>query len=144
LPLAESRVMVKGQGAAARGFPSEEQHVQDTRLTVVDRRPVAITVETSGDIDLATRDRLEDVRRQLSTYDDLPVVLVDLSATEFMDCTGVSFLVALRQDLAARDAHLYVTGANRPIRRLLDITGLAGLIVGGAPERVRRPELATV
>ncbi|MEV4622448.1 STAS domain-containing protein [Asanoa sp. NPDC049573] len=91
-----------------------------------------------GEVDLATaedlRDRLLDVLRGHP-----PVALtVDLSGVTFVDCTGISALVAVRNAVVQVDCHLRVTGVRPIVRRILDLTGLLSVLTV-PPDQAQRP-----
>lgn len=82
----------------------------------------AIFVETEGDIDMASAPMLrEHLLSALLTEPASPVVL-DLTNTQFMDSSGLGALAEAHN--VARDAgrRLLVAGAQRPVRRVLEIT----------------------
>jgi anti-anti-sigma factor len=76
-----------------------------------------------GELDVCTRDRL---RRAISSaLRHSPQLLVlDLSALGFMDCSGLSVLVWAHQRLAEQDCRLLITGAQPIVQRLIHLTGL--------------------
>jgi sulfate permease, SulP family len=60
-------------------------------------------------------DRIQDTRR---------VLVIDLSAVPFLDSTGANMIEGLAHKARGRGAHLWLTGANRGIRRILLTHGL--------------------
>jgi anti-anti-sigma factor len=96
----------------------------DTIYPSSDTARVAVT----GEVDLATapmlRDRLLDV-----LHDEAPAVLdVDLAGVTFLDCTGISALVAVRNAAVRTGRQMWVTHPQPIVRRVLDLTGLLGVL----------------
>jgi anti-sigma B factor antagonist len=86
----------------------------------------AFVIALHGDIDLARRQELlglvSDFRR--SSARDL---VVDLTAVDFMDSTGLGALFRLRRVTLGRGGRLRLVGAARPVRRAMDVSGLTAL-----------------
>lgn len=62
-----------------------------------------------------------------------PVVIADMTATQFCDCAGLAVLLAASRDAAACGSELRVAAANRAVLRLFELTGaLARLRVAGS------------
>ena len=62
-----------------------------------------------------------------------PVVVADMTATQFCDCAGVAVLLAASRDAAACGSELRVAVATRPVLRLFELTGvLAALPVASS------------
>ena len=88
--------------------------------------PSTVRVAVVGEVDLATahllRDRLLGVLREQA-----PAVLdVDLAGVTFLDCTGISALVAVRNAAMRTGRQVRVTHPQPIVRRVLDVTGLLG------------------
>jgi anti-anti-sigma factor len=106
--------------------------------------PATAQVAVSGEVDLATaevlRDRLLGVLR-----DEAPTMLgVDLAGVTFLDCTGISALVAVRNAAVRAGRQIRVTHAQPIVRRVLDLTGLLDGITApiDQPEPVVRDLIA--
>jgi anti-sigma B factor antagonist len=87
--------------------------------------PGALTVSLSGELDIVSVDALEDVvatlvRRPATTRVDL-----DLTDLAFMDSSGLA--VQLR--LANQFGPLRIRGARPLIRRVIEVTGLASILL---------------
>lgn len=86
--------------------------------------PDIVVVSARGEIDLYTvpvlRDRLLDVIDRPSELE----VILDLSATDFVDATALGTIVAADRRLAARGSRLHLVGARGAVARILAITGL--------------------
>ena len=80
-----------------------------------------------GELDMNTAPELE---RSLddATSADSPAILIDLSACEFIDSTGVALIVRAWQrvdrDAGEGSGRLVLCCPNSQVRRLLDITGV--------------------
>ena len=76
-----------------------------------------------GELDASTEDRLRSAIG--SALDHSPKLLVvDLAALGFMDCSGLSVLVWAHQRLAGQERQLLITGAQPIVQRLIRLTGL--------------------
>ena len=89
-------------------------------LTVVREGSVA-TVAVIGDLDLSTAPRLSSAVKE---HSDAEVLIVDLTATTFMDSSGVHNLVEAHGLSARTGFRLVVVVGAGPIRRVLDLCGL--------------------
>jgi anti-sigma B factor antagonist len=91
---------------------------------VVEIDGIAAVVVT-GEIDMATADLLRQALDHARTPDGR--VLVDLAGTTFIDSCGLAVLVRTCEQLGGRDA-LTIHGAGPGIRRLVEISGVDGLL----------------
>ncbi len=89
-----------------------------------------VVVAVRGDLDCATAPRLRAALESLHTVGR--VVWIDLSATKFMDCAGVGVLVTSRQSLRDLGGDLVLESMSDPVRRVLELTGLLGVIAVAA------------
>ena len=83
-------------------------------------------IAVRGELDLSTAPDLEE---QLNAAMDggRASVLIDLSACEFIDSTGIALIVRAWQQLDGngdRGGHLVLCSANDQVRRVLDVSGL--------------------
>lgn len=110
-------------------------------ITDVSRVDGTTTVVLAGDLDLAAAPAL---RRLLAKECALqPVELViDVSALEFIDSSGLSTLVRADKALSADGGMLVLRGASQRVRRLLEITSLAHLLEDVPPSQNGRTSLA--
>ena len=53
-------------------------------------------------------------------------VVLDLDGVTFIDCTGLSAVLACEQELSAAGRQLVLRSTSAAVRRLLDLTGVAG------------------
>jgi stage II sporulation protein AA (anti-sigma F factor antagonist) len=87
-------------------------------------------VTVRGDLDCATAPRL---RAALEGMDAAGrTVLIDLSATDFMDCAGVGVLAASHRRLRDLGGELVLEAPSGPVRRVLELTGLLDVITVAA------------
>lgn len=116
------------------GEPGEDQF-----RIVVDIVGGVPVLAVHGEVDLAAaplvRDRLTDAaRRQRATMADTAaptaplVVLVDLAGVTFIDSTGLSMLVAAHARMDEEHSELRVARVPERVRRVLELTGLSGLL----------------
>jgi anti-sigma B factor antagonist len=76
-----------------------------------------------SEVDLAVADQLMDALRRTA---DAEQVLVDLSACEFLDSTGLAVLVNARNERRDEGNRLALLAPGAQVARLLEVTGLAG------------------
>jgi anti-anti-sigma factor len=90
--------------------------------------PSTARVAVAGEVDLTTahllRDRLLGVLREQT-----PALLdVDLAGVTFLDCAGISALVAARNAAMRTGRQVRVTHPHPIVRWVLDVTGLLGVL----------------
>jgi anti-sigma B factor antagonist len=89
----------------------------------VERHSDGSTLLVMGDMDLQTVDTL--VSQATAVLETAPGTLtLDLSGVAFCDSVGVAGLVRIRQLCDAAGSRLRVVNPQRPVRRVIDITGL--------------------
>ena len=119
------------------GSPSEHDdddaardHTFQLSEDVVEGIPV---LHLAGEIDLAAapalRDRLVALAQQLAAGGGAPGVVLDLDQVSFIDSTGLSVLVAAHSRLGESGRQLRVAAAPPRVRRVLELTGLDGLLL---------------
>lgn len=86
-----------------------------------------VLVTAHGQIDLHTAGRIDEALLRACARAQALVVL-DLTAVEFMDCSGLRPVLAARERMQRRGGQLVVRGASRRCRRLLVHTGLTDLL----------------
>ena len=83
----------------------------------------------TGELDLNT------VGALASALDDLDGrILVDLDGVSFLDSSGIRTLVSARKRLLSSGGDLRLRAPQAHVRRVLEITGLDGILVGVQPE----------
>ena len=104
------------RGSMPIAFSIEDRRVGD------DAHVVAVT----GEIDLFTA---PDFKQHVSAPIEAGVsrVIVDLSATTFIDSSSLGVLIGAHRRLAARERSLVVVASTSAVRKTLRITGLDGL-----------------
>lgn len=80
-----------------------------------------------GEVDLATAHLLGDRLLGVLREQTLAVIDVDLAGVTFLDCTGISALVAVRNAAMHTGCQVRVTDPQPIVRRVLDVAGLLGL-----------------
>lgn len=76
----------------------------------------------SGDVDLATADRLQEAAEMALTI-ACGTLRIDLSAVTFLDSTGINALIQIR-NMAANTTVLILENPPPQVERILRITGL--------------------
>lgn len=89
----------------------------------VQERDGCVVLAVSGDVDLGTAPRLREKLIGLVT-DGHRHVVVDLSATDFLDSTGLGALVAGFKRLRAHDGDMRLVCATARIRKVFELTRL--------------------
>jgi anti-sigma B factor antagonist len=84
-------------------------------------------VRLTGELDLATEDRLDTVIGQALDMTP-PVVVLDLQDVTFCDARGLAAILAAHHRLVANQRRLTLTGAGPPLRRILEVTHLDELL----------------
>jgi anti-anti-sigma factor len=87
----------------------------------------AIIVRATGEIDMSTIDVL---RRELdAARAGAAAALLDLSGVTFMDSTGLHLLLEASRSSAVSDWGFFVVRPSRAVRRLIEVSGTADLIM---------------
>jgi anti-sigma B factor antagonist len=98
----------------------------NTLEITVERTSDGVTLVVSGEIDLDTNDQLSAALRDVVT---LPRVHLDLTSVEYMDSTGLRALLVARDEIEQHGGRLHITRASNIVHRLIEITGLAELLL---------------
>jgi anti-sigma B factor antagonist len=80
-------------------------------------------LEVTGEIDIASASRLISGLNEAVGDCDKPVV-VDLTAVDFMDSTGLALLLNAHRRLARRDMGFAVVCSDGPVHRVFEITDM--------------------
>jgi anti-sigma B factor antagonist len=94
----------------------------DERLTVHEDGGV---VRVLGEVDASTCSKLDEM---LFTLDGSKPASVDLSAVTFMDSSGLRVLIGHHHLRGDDRFGLNIVNPSRPVRRLLEITGLEAVL----------------
>lgn len=93
--------------------------------------PGTAVVTVIGEIDLSSCDvlrvRLLNVLSALHPHR----IEVDLAGVTFLDCSGLTVLVVLGQAATRTGCRLRITNPQPIVRRVLDLTGLLGVLTAG-------------
>jgi anti-sigma B factor antagonist len=84
----------------------------------------ASVVSVIGELDLASSPTLEEELERLAVG-NAPLVIVDLSALEFMDSTGLSVLVRAHHRSEETGQRFGLVNGSQQVQRLLSLTGVA-------------------
>lgn len=89
-----------------------------------------------GELDICNKDCL---RRAITSavQHHSPTLVLDLSALDFMDCSGLSVLIWAHKLLAGQQRQLLVTGSQPIVRRLICLMGLHTYLHLSPPEAER-------
>jgi anti-anti-sigma factor len=94
------------------------------RLTVHSERDgILHTVRLEGELDLATAEQLEHELLRVEGSDALSIVL-DLSALEFIDSTGVRLIIQADARSRADSRRLALLRGPRAVQRVFELTGI--------------------
>ncbi|MGH9265725.1 MAG: STAS domain-containing protein [Acidimicrobiales bacterium] len=94
--------------------------------TTVDHGQAVVAV--AGELDMTTAPELS--RSLAPVLDQHPRdVTLDLAGVDFIDSTGLTLLVRTSKALQAHEGALHLLAATPPVRRVLEIVGLDGLLV---------------
>jgi anti-sigma B factor antagonist len=95
-------------------------------------------VVVEGEIDLSTAPTL---RLTLGAEADAGVnrIAVDLRSVGFMDSMGLGVLIGARRRLTERDGDLALICVGGPVRRVLDVSGLADIFLIVASDEALPP-----
>ena len=108
---------------------AEAPHISPTPFGVANDQVGEVRVlSISGELDLGTAPQLEQPLEEALASDGS--LLIDLSACEFIDSTGIALLVRAWQRLDGEpgskgDSRFALCGLNDQVRRLLELSGLA-------------------
>jgi anti-sigma B factor antagonist len=85
-------------------------------------------VMVSGDLDVRSAPRLITVLRDVA-HTMVRRIELDCRCVDFVDSAGVRALIVGRNEAMGMGVNLTVVGASSAMRRVLDITGLASILV---------------
>jgi anti-sigma B factor antagonist len=101
----------------------DDQAIGPELVLDTERAGTRAVVRVSGDLDAYSAPELE---AEISALlgDDVTDLVFDLSATKFLDSSGLRAILTAHRRLADRDGRLALRAPSERVRRLLDITGL--------------------
>ncbi len=101
-------------------------------VTVLAEDAQRCRLAVAGELDLGSARRLvAELDRQLAA--GRRFVSIDLSELSFTDSTGVGVLLATHERLLARRGTLILSGVGQPVERMLQLTGLDGVLFIATP-----------
>lgn len=92
-------------------------------LSLYDGQAVVTTPE---EIDISNAGLLREAL-QAATANGQPVIVVDMSGTEFCDSTGLNVLVRAQAQAERAGAELRLVSGGTGVQRVLNVTGVAGM-----------------
>jgi anti-sigma B factor antagonist len=92
----------------------------------VSEAPRSARMALYGEFDIAAAGNARRALQELLSR-SLDAVVVDLSGLDFMDSTGVQFLVDGRDTAIARGVKLSLVHGGDPVQRVLTVSGVAAL-----------------
>ena len=111
--------------------PSAPPSSDELGLHVEIRLDVRAVAEVSGDIDIATAPWLREILL-LAIQRYGPALDVDLQGVTFLDCAGVSALLATARRARLEGGQVRVTRLSAPARRVISLLGLQQQLLTGA------------
>ena len=87
-----------------------------------------LCIELSGELDIASAAEVEARLLQLQSGDAPERLVIDLSEVQFLDSTGLSLLINADRRARGEGRRLTVISGTGAPRRILEISGLHGLI----------------
>ncbi|MFF7441650.1 STAS domain-containing protein [Streptomyces sp. NPDC008122] len=100
---------------------SEREPNLDVDVEIRDGRTAVLTV--AGELDMETADRLQELLAEQFGQGRCRLVL-DLSALDFMDSSGLNVLIKAVNKARESDGDLYLAAPTPAVRRILEITGV--------------------
>ncbi|WP_344936475.1 STAS domain-containing protein [Actinoplanes nipponensis] len=110
-----------------------------TPIHEISTRPVAggvLEVGLAGDFDMSVAAELSDALVRAARAPGVRRVVVDLRHTAFLDSHGIAGLLAGFEAAAQAGRQFSVTNAAGMVRQVLDITGLAEVLIEPRPSGV--------
>jgi len=101
----------------------------DEFRSVTERTPDRLTIRWSGECDTAAHEILDN-EPELGEFRRGQLIEVHLGEVTFMDSAGIHTLLALRLRAGQAGAQFVVREASAPVRRVLELTGLTGILEG--------------
>ncbi|MFI5833323.1 STAS domain-containing protein [Micromonospora sp. NPDC051300] len=87
-----------------------------------------VVLMVSGEVDMATSDDLARALTDLLRQRSPRRLLVDLAGVRFLDSSGIQALVVGAQRACHHGCDLALVNVPKPVRRVLEITGVASLL----------------
>jgi anti-sigma B factor antagonist len=113
--------------------PSPRNPVDSTDLQVDVLSTAPLVVKVSGEIDIATGPKLREELLGVMRRSEARLAL-DLGGVTFMDCAGISVLLAACRHARLEGGRVRVLRASRRVRKVLMLTGLHQEFALAGPE----------
>lgn len=78
-----------------------------------------LTIKIAGRFDFGVNQQMREATNQVVT--DLRQIVVDLSATEYLDSSALGMLLVLRDKFAADKNQIVISGARAEVKKILSI-----------------------
>ena len=101
------------------------------RIDTDDVRSGTVRIAVVGEIDLSTSDVLRAGLLEVLSARRPDRIEVDLAGVTFLGCGGVTVLVVVGNAAARIGCQLRITNPRPIVRRVLDLTGLLGVLTAG-------------
>jgi anti-anti-sigma factor len=111
-----------GQERSAGAASSGEDVAPGSLRCRTDRRGDTVTIQLGGELELATVPSFESARAQLGS--EFAVMVLDLSALDFIDSSGLRAVINTTHDADALSARLEIVPGPPAVQRVFEITGL--------------------
>jgi anti-anti-sigma factor len=85
-------------------------------------------LELSGDLDMSATFRLEPALDRLLSSDDVGQVVLDLSAVDFVDSSGLGLLLASAERSRETDTAIAMVDASPEVLRVFRLAGVEGVL----------------
>ena len=95
-------------------------------------RPTVANRQLLGEVDIASRDAVIATVLEAVTP-ATTVVVLDMSQVEFIDCAGLASILQARRRAAESGCAVQLTALSSSVRRLLELTNTAALLVDAGP-----------
>ena len=117
----------EARGPSGGGGRTSQVHGAGGRLRLeVSEDAGSARMALYGEFDIAAAADASRALHELLTR-DVDAVVVDLSGLDFMDSTGVKFLVDGRETALARGVKLLLVPGGDPVKRVLTVSGVTAL-----------------
>jgi anti-sigma B factor antagonist len=123
-PVASSSGPDAPDQVAPHGGPADETE-PDALVVAVEADGDALVLRAAGELDVATTPELR-AAIDRAVAGGCAELRLDLAGIEFIDSTGISALLAAREQMQGRGA-VRLVGTSTAVDRALDLTGLADL-----------------
>jgi anti-sigma B factor antagonist len=91
----------------------------------------SLELAIAGELDMAATFKLEPELDRLLDAPELRRLECDLAGVSFVDSSGLGLLLALRERAQDRGIAMTVVSVSRPLRRILDVSGMAAVLTAG-------------